>query len=114
MSEILIKRMRKSREFTVEFDGFTFTCRRPTQAEGAEMYSRCYDNHRIAETFVCGWEGVKESDLVQSGASDDAEFSSALWREWVADESRFWKPIADRVIDEYTQRNKKEADAGNS
>lgn len=112
-TDTLVKRMRKARQFTVEIDGFTFTCRRPTQAEAAEMHQQGYDNHRIAATFVCGWKGVKESDLVQSGGGDEVEFTPAVWREWVADELRFWTPLADRILDEYTAHNKKEADAGN-
>jgi hypothetical protein len=102
-AQILINRMRKAREFTIELRGFTFTGRRPTDAEAARLHQDGFDNHQIATKFVIDWAGVKESDLVPSGGSDAVEFNAALWAEWAADNPDFWRPIKDKVIEEYTR-----------
>ena len=111
-AQILINRMRKARQFTIELRGFTFTGRRPTDAEAARLHQEGFDSHSIAREFVTDWKGVKESHLVPSGGSDEVPFSPGVWAEWVADNPDFWRPIKDKVIEEYKRHAGEVEDAG--
>ena len=113
MASELIKQLRKARQSTMDLDGFTFTYRRPTDLEMLTKV-RTMTHANIAESFVIGWKGVKESDLVPSGASKEAEFDPELWAEWLADHPNWWAPIGEKIVGEWTRHNElREAAAKN-
>lgn len=110
MSETLIKKIRKAREFKVKADGFEFTCLRPTHADIKDL-GRNIDNHILVTHFVIGWDGVKERDIVPSGGSDEVEFDAALWREWVRDRRTIWKIVGPAILEAYKKRLADEGEA---
>lgn len=101
MSKALIEKLRKGREFKLAVGGFTFLLRRPTDVEAVELHRSGGSPAEVAQRFVCGWEGVKEDDLVGGGGMDPVAFDLAMWKEWVADRPDFWAPIADAVLKAY-------------
>lgn len=105
MSQALIDRIRKQRQFRKVVGGFTFICRRPTDQEAGEI-DRGATFCDIAQRFVVGWDGVTENDVAGGGGSDVLEFDALLWREWCADRKDFWSPLAQAVLDAYTEHAK--------
>lgn len=89
MSDILIKRIRKNREFKKKVGAFTFLCRRPTDQEANDIkMGETFPN--ICQRFVIGWENVTENDVIGGGGTEPVEFDPVLWREWCADRKDFW------------------------
>jgi len=112
MSTELVAKIRKQREFKVKVGRFTFTARRPTDAEFIAFAQRGGVNyHDVASDFIVDWEGITEDDIVGGGGSDKVKFDMRLWREWVADRADFWEPIATPIIDSYNAHKTKLEDA---
>lgn len=107
MSKELLAQIKKSREFTIEFDKNIFTARRPTDVEAVQISAMKMDYSEIATQFVIGWKGVTENDILGNGGSDEIPFSQELWAEWCADSPRFWKRIGTAVMEQYVAHSKK-------
>jgi len=102
-------RIRKARESQIEAGGFTFTIRRPTDEEAVRRQGEsAFD---FARDFVVGWKGVKESDLVNGGGSDEVPFDTTAWSEWLADRPDLWGPIGEAVLNAYMAHVKRREDA---
>jgi hypothetical protein len=101
----LIKKLRASRERVVEISGFTFTYKRPTDHEAAQIYMRRDNSVDIALRFVVGWVGVKEIDIVSGTSDDQAVFSPELWAEWCYDRPDFWEPLREAIMGAYMDHN---------
>jgi hypothetical protein len=98
MSKALVDKIRKSRESNVTIDGHTYTVRRPTDGELADMPNGLA--FTLAKRFVIGWD-FKELDIVPGGGPEPVPFDSAVWAEWISDRSDLWEPIARPMIDAY-------------
>jgi hypothetical protein len=110
MSQLLINRIRKNREFSKAVVDkktgrtYTFHCRRPTDYEASELKSSGIGNDcAIAQRFVVGWEGVIEDDVVGGGGTDPVTFDPTLWREWCADRTDFWAELAGAIAASYKE-----------
>ena len=106
----LSEKIRKAREFSRTIEGWSLRLRRPTDVEAATILRGDPDTLLVATTFVIGWEGVTEADLVNSGASDPVEFDADAWREIVSDRPELWAPISQEVIDAWVRYNDKRED----
>ena len=110
----LLARIRKSRESMVEVDGYRLTVRRPTDWQALQMHQDESTVFDVAREYVVDWSGVKESDLLKSGGSDEIAFDADLWAEWLSDNDQFILPIYSAVMESYTaHRNKKETASKN-
>lgn len=101
MSKELINKLRRARESTVKIGDFTFTVRRPTDAEALILFERNPSMYDVARDHVTGWENVRGCDIASGGNDDPQPFDPALWAEWLADRSDFWAPIQQAVINGY-------------
>jgi hypothetical protein len=100
----LIEKIRKARESVVEVDGKKFTIRRPTEAEQAQMFSAGASQLELVRQCVVGWN-LKEIDLIPGGDPVDATFSTALWVEYVDDNSELWQPLREAIKDSIQSHN---------
>ncbi len=104
-------KIRKAREFTREIEGWRLRLRRPTDVEAASILrTGARDALTVATTFVIGWEGVKESDLVPSGNNGEIEFDADAWAEIVADRPELWEPLSTAIVDSWVQFNEARED----
>lgn len=97
----LLKKMRRARESNVDAGGYTFTIRRPTDLEIAEMSGRATLQIDLVRDFVVGWKGVKEIDLVPGGTGVEVEFDLSVYREWIVDRPELWADISTAVMQAY-------------
>jgi len=111
-TNLLLARLKKSRQSTLKIGEYTFTVRRPTAFEAANLFADNPTQFDIARDFVDGWDGVKDADLVPSGGNDAAEFERVLWGEWLADRVEFWEPIFDHVVKSFTDYKERKGAAG--
>ena len=111
-TNILLTRLRKSRQSTLKIGEYTFTVRRPTAYEAAVMFQSDPTPYDVACEYVDDWAGVKDRDLVPSGGSDAADFDKTLFAEWLADKPDLWDQIFNHVITSYTGYNEKVSEAG--
>lgn len=102
----LSEKIRKSREFRREIEGWKLIMRRPTDYERDKIFRQDdLDALDIVTTFVVGWEDVTEAHLVPSGSSDPIDFDRDAWREIVQDLPDIWNEITKAVVDSWVQHN---------
>lgn len=85
-----------------------FTVTRPTEMALVRMRSgpdgSVEINLKSIKDCVTGWEGVRESDIIPNGASDEVPFDKDLYRHWIEDKPDYWQPLIahiGKVVDEY-------------
>lgn len=105
----LADKLRKARETSVEAGGFKFTVRRPTDLEMIEMRGTVNGSQLLK--FVLGWEGVKESDMLEGGDPHPLQFSREVAEEWLADRPDLFAKLAQGIIESYQAHAKQLEDA---
>lgn len=105
----LADKIRKSREFSAESGGYSFTLRRPTDVEMLEMQG----TGSVARLFpfIVGWSGVKELDIIPGGDPHPLPFSADVCREWLSDRADLLGPLISAVLGSYTQHAEAQGDA---
>jgi hypothetical protein len=61
--------------------------------------------------FVVGWEGVKESDLINGGDPHPVPFDPAVAAAWLEDREDLMWPLTGEVLRTYTDHAAKRQDA---
>jgi hypothetical protein len=98
MSKLLVEKIRKAREQNITINGHTYTIRRPTDGELANMPdSRTLD---FVQRFVVGWD-FKEVDLIPGGGPETVPFDLLLWAEYVNDHSEIWEALVSPMLESY-------------
>lgn len=97
----LIDKLRRAREERLTVGEVTLIYRRPTALEMIELQAK--PKGRAVLPFLCGWEGVRELDLIPGGSPEPLEFDSALAVEWLTDRMDLLVPLVDAVFDAYTR-----------
>ena len=101
MSKALIERLRRARQTTITTGGRTFTIRRPTDLEMAELGGRIAQRQLLTR-FVTDWGAMSEIDLgIPGGGPDPVPFDAELWEEWIADHTEYWPDISKAVVEGY-------------
>lgn len=114
MKKLDLARFQKGRESVVESGSFKFTIRRPTQLEVIRLMSAGGNlSIETAATYVVGWEGVNEIDLLPGGDPEPVEFDAELFQAWVADKPDLWGLIVQGVIDACRRYEEALAERGN-
>jgi hypothetical protein len=98
MSKLLIEKLRRAREVTVDADGHKFTVRRPTDADAAVLSTSTRLD--MLRQFVVGWD-LTELQIVPGGGPDPVPFDAALWAEWIADQPELWEPLGSAIENAY-------------
>ena len=100
MSQILIDKIRKSRETTVTVDGHSYIVRRPTDEHAMRLHAARANQFEVARQCVTGWD-LKELDLIPGGGPDPVPFHETLWGEYLADHADLWGALADAAMNAY-------------
>lgn len=108
MAQPLLDKLRRARETRVDAGGWTFTIRRPTDAEVIGLNATSPMD--LVRRFVVGWN-LKEIDVVPGGAPEPTPFDPDLWTEWVADQPQLWEPLSTAVLDGYKRHVEAREDA---
>ncbi|MGZ5000622.1 MAG: hypothetical protein ACXV7F_09995 [Methylomonas sp.] len=101
MSQLLIDKLKKSRETNVGTGGYTFTVRRPTDMEAMYLRGSGLKQGDLMEKFVVGWSGVTELDIIPGGTGLEVPFETRLFMEWVADKPNLWADLVDAIVSSY-------------
>lgn len=100
----------KARDSTCEIGHVKFTVRRPTEMELVRMQSvngEVEISIQKIKDCVTNWDGVRECDIIPNGASDLVPFDKELYRAWIEDQPKYWKPLiahVAKVCDEYEKQ----------
>jgi hypothetical protein len=109
MSQLLIDKIKRSRETQVMASGFIFTVRRPTDLEVSVLSGKELKQGDLLEKFVSGWD-LKELDIIPGGDGAFVPFSTPLFMEWVADHPEIWGPLASAIVASYESHQIKMAE----
>jgi hypothetical protein len=104
-----VERRIRARQTRVEHNGKTFVIRRPTDWEVFDMGE--IKQMDLLEKFVDGWDGFTDADLFPGGDTARAEFSKALFADWLQDNPDFWAPLSKAITKEYQSHATKVEDA---
>lgn len=97
----LLDKIRKARETQVEVNGHTYTVRRPTDMDMAEISGHGgVPVKELMRRFVIGWD-LKEIDLISGGNPVPAPFDAELLVEFMADRPDDWADLVKTVKDGY-------------
>lgn len=105
----LADKIRASRIKKVEVEGKTFFIRRPTHAEAATIGAIPLVD--VCVEFTVDWEGIRESDLLESGSTDIVPFDKDIWGEYLPDKPELWRPLSSAIIEHYQKHVAKVADS---
>ncbi|MCP4102477.1 MAG: hypothetical protein GY750_13800, partial [Lentisphaerae bacterium] len=109
----LLEKMRKAREISIAVGDYIFLITRPTDIDAVSM---SFDDLKAGvvgvSSFVIGWEGVTELDLIPGGTADSVEFDADLFSEWIKDRPDLWQPLIDGVLDAYKSHRKRQEAQG--
>ena len=111
MSQILIDKIRKSRQRIVEIGALKFTVRRPTDMEISDMQRSKVQQSEILRRYVVGWAGITELDIIPGGTGVAVDFDTDLFMEWVADRPKLWAPLTEAITSLYVEHAKLLEDA---
>lgn len=110
----LAERIRESRKITIEVGNIKFFARRATEDETIQYHTNDTRNIDIAINHVTGWEGVKESDLIDGGSKELIQFDQDSFNEAIKDRADWALEIAKVVFNKgYERINKRAENAKN-
>lgn len=98
MSRALIEKLQRARERALPIGRWSFTIRRPTDADALQMQGK--EPVDFVRRFVVGWD-LAEADVVPGGGPEKIAFEPALWSAWVDDHPDLWLPLATAILDDY-------------
>lgn len=102
----LADKLRRARELRIPCGTFTLIALRPTPLEHQERI-RNGNPARGILSFVVGWEGVTEADLIQNGDPHPLQFDSEACVEWLSDRPDLFAKVAESLVDEFKRHCEK-------
>lgn len=106
--DVLVRKLLAQREFWHDLgNGLRVKLRRPSEVETMDLLRRdasgsvsgLFVGPDVVKRCAVDWEGVKECDLIVSGASDVVAFDAALWGAVVDDRREWCNGCAAALID---------------
>ena len=94
----LAEKIRESRKIEVVVDDVTFNCIRPSVDDFYAAVQKSSRDVQICKSYVIGWSGMKESQLIPGGSDEEVAFDANLWAEAVADCPHFYTPLAKNIF----------------
>jgi hypothetical protein len=104
----LADKIRRARESAVEAGGFSFTIRRPTDAEAMTLADATVID--LVRRFVVGWN-LKEIDLIPGGSPVAAAFDVDAFGEWVSDQPEVIGALSTAIVAAYQAHAAKRGEA---
>ena len=100
----LADKIRESRKITVTIGDLKFTGRRATAEEFARYMQAQTLDAEVSRYHITGWDGVKESDLIDGGKADLVPFNKELFYEIIGDKPEWFGVIAKAVLEDSMRR----------
>ncbi len=106
----LAERIRESRKITIEVGNIKFFGTRATAEQFSAYSINSTLDAQVARNHVTGWEGVKESDLIEGGSKEIVPFKRADFDEVIGDRPDWAGEIAKAVLSDAIDRINKRAE----
>ena len=95
----IAQKLADQKKLTIAVEGVTFSARRATVEEFARYAMDRVSDAEVARIHVTGWDGVKESDLLDDGGKDAVPYDRALFEQAIGDKPDWYAEIAKQVMD---------------
>jgi len=95
----IAQKLADQKKLTIVVEGVTFSARRATVEEFARYATERVSDAEVARVHVTGWDGVKESDLLDDGGKDAVPYDRALFEQAIGDKPDWYSVIAAQVMD---------------
>lgn len=111
-AKALAARLRRARQFTVDFEGKKFHVRRPTDLEIGKLGLANARTGDLTLRFVDDWENVRVCDLIPGDPDQTpVDFDQELWEEFAADQPELMKEVGTKIMEAYLKHAKVEEDS---
>lgn len=95
----IAEKLAEQKKLTITIGSVEFLARRATVEEFARYATERVSDAEVARLHVIGWNGVKESDLLDEGKADAVPYSASLFDQVIGDKPDWYSVIAQRVMD---------------
>ena len=102
-------KLRAARKIEIKVGDLTFTGTRATPEQFSRYATQQATDAEVCRVHVDGWEGVKESDLIDGGSKEAIKFSRDDFSEAIADKPEWYKPIVAAILKDAQERFEKRA-----
>ena len=108
----IAEKIRKSREISIKVGSITFTGIRATFDEYAKYVNNSVYNGDVCKLHITGWDGVKESDILDDGVDKIIPFDKEAFDEIIVDKPEWSgeivKALSDRAVNGAAARTENE------
>lgn len=95
----IAQKLADQKKLTIVVGDVTFNARRATVEEFARYATERVNDAEVARIHITGWDGVKESDLLDDGGKDAVPYDRALFEQAIGDKPDWYSVIAAQVMD---------------
>ena len=100
----LAEKMRAARRIEVKVGDATFFGTRATPEEFSRYATQEITDSEACRRHIDGWDGVKESDLVEGGSDDLIKFNKDDFSEAISEKPEWYKPIVAKILEDAQER----------
>jgi len=100
----IAERLRAARSIEINVGDLTFTGTRATPEEFSRYAAQATTDSQICRIHIDGWEGVKESDLIEGGKDTTVKFNRDDFSEVIAEKPEWYRPIVAEIIKDAQDR----------
>ena len=100
----LADKLRANRRITVKVGDATFTGTRATPEQFSRYATQASTDAEVCRVHITGWEGVKESDLLEGGSDELIEFDRDDFSEAIGEKPEWYKQIVAEILKDATER----------
>lgn len=95
----IAEKLAEQKKIVITIDKVTFNARRATVEEFARYATEQVSDAEVARLHVTGWDGVKESDLLDEGSDVAVKFDRFDFNAAIGDKPEWYSVIARQVMD---------------
>lgn len=100
----LADKIRESRRIEIPVGEIKFTAYRITDEQFRIFARDGLSGAEVCRRQVIGWDGVKESDIIDGGSDNPVKFEKQLFDLIIGDKPDWWEELEKKIIDSADQR----------
>lgn len=100
----LADKLRANRRITVKVGDATFLGTRATPEQFSRYATQASTDAEVCRVHIDGWEGVKESDLLEGGSDELIKFNRDDFSEAISEKPDWYKPIVAKILEDAQKR----------
>jgi hypothetical protein len=92
------EKLREARKIEIKIGEITFTGTRATPEQYSRYFNASCTDAEVCRSHITGWDGVKESDLIDGGKKELKPYNREDFFEAIGEKPDWYKPLAEGII----------------